>query len=438
MREWTALTGLVLGLRKIFLFLSCCVLFGAFVGVSSAQAKCYGTENYGIKRICEIDGRQNISPHISLNVCQNVNPNRIGLNGMKIDQNTDLAEQWQEIDQFLKREKLTENGAFSFSELMKTILAGDSRATGKMLIDALKQGVNGNIGEDWQLAGQLLGIGIVGAVFVTFSNIFSESQISDTGFFMTYLLMFALLVTSFLESVRFTGQVLEQQIEFMKVLMPACLMATAWAGSGLTAVAWYEIVFFLIAIVSWLYKHFFLPLVQMYLLIKLAGNLGKEAMVSKMTELMKSGVHLGVTSLFALVIGFQLIQGMVLPYADAVKSAGMWKMLQVLPGIGNGIETTAKLVFGSGVLIKNTMGAVAIFLLILFSLSPILRLGILLIFYRLISVVLEPVADARLTGCISTAGDAQKMLLEMLLSAVVLFILTIALICTGTNATYLA
>ncbi|MCC2163520.1 stage III sporulation protein AE [Brotaphodocola catenula] len=357
---------------------------------------------------------------------------------MKIDQNTDLAEQWQEIDQFLKREKLTGNGAFSFSELMKTILAGDSRATGKMLIDALKQGVTGNIGEDWQLAGQLLGIGIVGAVFVTFSNIFSESQISDTGFFMTYLLMFALLVTSFLESVRFTGQVLEQQIEFMKVLMPACLMATAWAGSGLTAVAWYEVVFFLIAIVSWLYKHFFLPLVQMYLLIKLAGNLGKEAMVSKMTELMKSGVHLGVTSLFALVIGFQLIQGMVLPYADAVKSAGMWKMLQVLPGIGNGIETTAKLVFGSGVLIKNTMGAVAIFLLILFSLSPILRLGILLIFYRLISAVLEPVADARLTGCISTAGDAQKMLLEMLLSAVVLFILTIALICTGTNATYLA
>ena len=438
MREWTALTGLVLGLRKIFLFLSCCVLFGAFVGVSSAQEKCYGTENYGIKRICEIDGRQNISPHISLNVCQNVNPNRIGLNGMKIDQNTDLAEQWQEIDQFLKREKLTGNGAFSFSELMKTILAGDSRATGKMLIDALKQGVTGNIGEDWQLAGQLLGIGIVGAVFVTFSNIFSESQISDTGFFMTYLLMFALLVTSFLESVRFTGQVLEQQIEFMKVLMPACLMATAWAGSGLTAVAWYEVVFFLIAIVSWLYKHFFLPLVQMYLLIKLAGNLGKEAMVSKMTELMKSGVHLGVTSLFALVIGFQLIQGMVLPYADAVKSAGMWKMLQVLPGIGNGIETTAKLVFGSGVLIKNTMGAVAIFLLILFSLSPILRLGILLIFYRLISAVLEPVADARLTGCISTAGDAQKMLLEMLLSAVVLFILTIALICTGTNATYLA
>lgn len=422
MRVWTALRTI---LRKFFLFLSCLVFFGFSVGIVSVRAGCYGAVDYGavdygMERVCE----------------RVYETGAIG----QIDQNEDLAEQWQEIDQFLRREKLSGsgNGAFSFSELMKTILAGDSRATGRMLIDVLKQGIVGNLDEDWRLAGQLLGLGIVGAVFVTFSNIFSENQISDTGFFMTYLLMFALLVTSFLESVRFAGQVLEQQIEFMKVLMPACLMATAWAGSGITAVAWYEVVFFLIAVVSWLYQRFFLPLVQMYLLIKLAGNLGKEAMVSKMTDLMKSGVHLGVTSLFAMVIGFQLIQGMVLPYADAVKTAGVWKMIQVIPGIGNGVEATAKLVLGSGVLIKNTMGAVAIFLLILISLSPIIRLGILFLSYRLISAILEPIADRRLTGCIGTAGDAQKMLLEMLLSAVVLFILTIALICAGTNATYLA
>ena len=197
--------------------------------------------------------------------------------------------------------------------------------------------------------------------------------------------------------------------------------------------AWYELVFFLIALVSWLYQGFFLPLVQMYLLIRLAGNLEREAMLSKMTELIQSGIHLGVSSLFALVIGFQLIQGMVLPYADSIKSAGMWKMLQVIPGIGSGVETAMKLVLGSGVLIKNTMGAVAIFLLILFSLSPVVHIGMVMIFYRLIVAILEPVADHRLTGCISTAGDAQKLLFEILLSSSVLFILTVALVCAGTN-----
>lgn len=197
--------------------------------------------------------------------------------------------------------------------------------------------------------------------------------------------------------------------------------------------AWYELVFFLIALVSWLYQGFFLPLVQMYLLIRLAGNLEREAMLSKMTELIQSGIHLGVSSLFALVIGFQLIQGMVLPYADSIKSVGMWKMIQVIPGIGSGVETAMKLVLGSGVLIKNTMGAVAIFLLILFSLSPVVHIGMVMIFYRLIVAILEPVADHRLTGCISTAGDAQKLLLEILLSSSVLFILTVALVCAGTN-----
>lgn len=345
----------------------------------------------------------------------------------------ELSEQWKEIDQFLKKEGASGMGNLSFSELMHMLLAGDSKTAGKMIADACRKGVTETGKENWRLAGQLLGLGIAGAVFVTFSNIFSENQISDTGFFMTYLLMFALLMTAFLESARFAGQILARQIEFMKVLMPACLMASAWTGGGFSAVAWYELVFFLIALVSWLYQGFFLPLVQMYLLIRLAGNLGREAMLSKMTELIQSGIHLGVSSLFALVIGFQLIQGMVLPYADSVKSAGMWKMLQVIPGIGSGVETAMKLVLGSGVLIKNTMGAAAIFLIILFSLSPVVHIGMMMVVYRLIVAILEPVADHRLTGCISTAGDAQKLLLEILLSASVLFILTIALVCAGTN-----
>lgn len=362
---------------------------------------------------------------------ESVSDRTLAMQDMAVDE--ELTEQWKEIDQFLKKESVSGAGTLSFSELMHMLLAGDSKTAGKMIVDACRQSMMETGKENWRLAGQLLGLGIVGAVFVTFSNIFSENQISDTGFFMTYLLMFALLMTAFLENTRFTGQILARQIEFMKVLMPACLMASAWTGGGFSSVAWYELVFFLIALVSWLYQGFFLPLVQMYLLIRLAGNLEREAMLSKMTELIQSGIHLGVSSLFALVIGFQLIQGMVLPYADSIKSAGMWKMLQVIPGIGSGVETAMKLVLGSGVLIKNTMGAVAIFLLILFSLSPVVHIGMVMIFYRLIVAILEPVADHRLTGCISTAGDAQKLLLEILLSSSVLFILTVALVCAGTN-----
>ncbi|MBP3393434.1 MAG: sporulation protein, partial [Lentisphaeria bacterium] len=43
------------------------------------------------------------------------------------------------------------------------------------------------------MAGQLLALGLIGAVFAGFSDIFSGGQISETGFFLTYLIAFCLM-----------------------------------------------------------------------------------------------------------------------------------------------------------------------------------------------------------------------------------------------------
>lgn len=58
--------------------------------------------------------------------------------------------------------------------------------------------------------------------------------------------------------------------------------------------------------------------------------------------------------------------------------------------------------------------------------------------YRIVAAILEPVADKRLVGCISGVAEGQKMLLHAAVSGLVLFAITIALICVGTNAAYLA
>ena len=139
-----------------------------------------------------------------------------------------------------------------------------------------------------------------------------------------------------------------------------------------------------------------------------------------------------------LVVGFHLIQGMVLPYADAVKTAGVQKLLQVIPGVGAGAGAVTKLILGSGVLIKNTMGAAAVVILILLSLMPLLKLLVLLVLYRAVAAALQPVADKRLVGCISGVADAQRLLLGIAASGLLLFVITIALICLGTNVSYLA
>lgn len=342
---------------------------------------------------------------------------------------------WSELNDFLRRE--TDTGV-SFGELMETLLGGDGRAAGRMILDGVHRALFSELSHGSKMAGQLLALGLVGAVFAGFSEIFSSTQISETGFFMTYLLAFTALAAGFSDSMAVTGEVLEKQIEFLRVLLPAYFMAVAWAGGHLSSIAWYEVMLFLIGAVQWLYQSLLIPAARVYILLVMAGHISKENMMSRLTEMLRGGMRWATRSLIGLVLGFQLIQGLVLPYADSVRSGGVQKLLQAIPGIGSGAGAVSKIVLGSGVLIKNTAGAAGIFILVMLSVLPVMKLLILLFLYRAVAAVMEPVCDKRLVACISSVADGQQMLVEITVCSLVLFVVTIALICAGTNVSYLA
>lgn len=350
----------------------------------------------------------------------------------------DGLDDWSELDQFLKQETGGAGEGMTFRGLMKELLAGNGKAAGGMILSSLKDTLLREISRGGQMAGQLLALGLIGAVFANFSDIFTSSQISETGFFMTYLLAFTILAAGFADSVVIAKEVLEKQMEFLKVLIPAYFLTVAWAGGSLSSVAWYEVVLFLITAVQWLYVSMLVPVTQIYILLVMAGHITKEDMLSKLTDLIKTGVEWGTKSLIGIVLGFQVIQGLVLPYADSVQTAGVQKLLQIIPGIGQGASAVTKMILGSGVLIKNTMGAAAVLILVLLSLVPILKLLVLLLLYRGVAAVMQPVCDKRLVACISSVADGQKLLLGLVASSLLLFVITIALICAGTNVSYLA
>ena len=145
---------------------------------------------------------------------------------------------------------------------------------------------------------------------------------------MVYLLAFTVLTTAFTDSMEIVGRVLARQTEFMRVLIPCYFPVAAWAGGSVSSAAWMEFLIFLIAVVQRLYLSILLPLTKVYMMLVMAGNLAQPDMLSKITGLLKSVIGWGRRSLVGLVLGFQLVQGMVLPYADSVQAAGVNKLLQ--------------------------------------------------------------------------------------------------------------
>jgi stage III sporulation protein AE len=341
-----------------------------------------------------------------------------------------------DIQKFLDQRNGNQGLNLSFQDLMKNLMDGKLNEVLSQTGKALKNMLMGEIESSGHMMGQILILGIIGAVFSNFSSVFTGSQISETGFFVTYLLLFTYLAASFFTSITIVSSVVEQILGFMRVLMPAYFLAAAFAGSSVTAMASYEFTLVILSAAQWLLGSVLLALIRVYALLVMAGHIAKEDMLSKLTELLEQVVSWSLKTLIGLVLGFQLIQSMVLPYVDSLKTGALQKLVGAIPGIGQGVSSVAQMVLGSGVLIKNTIGAAGILILLILTIVPIIKLVILMLFYQCVAALLQPVCDKRIISCISDMAKGHKMLLSVAVSCMILFIVTIALVCASTNVTY--
>ena len=176
-----------------------------------------------------------------------------------------------------------------------------------------------------------------------------------------------------------------------------------------------------------------MPLIRIYLTFGLIDGIVGEDFLARLAKLVKRGTEWGMKTLFSAVLGLQFIQGMILPYADNVKTGAVKKMAGLIPGVGKGISAVAELLTGSGILIKNGIGTAAFFCLVFFSLVPLLKLAVIFFLYQLAAALLAPAADKRLLGCVDAMAAAVGMLLKMTGMTVLLFGLSIALVCVATS-----
>ena len=329
-------------------------------------------------------------------------------------------------------------GDFSFWGLMKELVKGNLGGILGQVGAGIRNTLFSEVDKGGHMLFQVAAIGIIGAVFSNVSSVFKGGQISDAGFFVTYLMLFTCLAASFTASLQVAAQVLEQILEFMRLLMPAYFMSVAFSGGSMSALALYEGMLGGVTLIQWLCSTVLLSMVRIYVLMVLGSHVVKEALLSKLTELLEQAVGWSLKTLTGLVVGFHLIQAMILPYADAAGQAGMKRLIEIIPGLGQGAGAMAQMVLGSGVLIKNTIGAAAVVVLAVITVIPIIKLMVLMVLYQCVAAVMQPVCDKRIVSCVSGVSKGHKMLVQIVLYSMFLFMISIAITCASTNVNYFA
>ena len=279
----------------------------------------------------------------------------------------------------------------------------------------------------------MLLIAVIAAVFTNFSSAFQNKQVSEISFYVLYMLLITMCLTSFRIAMEGLEGRLEQLLELMQVLCPGYFLAVTIASGSSSSFAFYNLVLFFIYLVEVLVLKFLLPLINVYIMIQVMNYLAGEDLLSELADLIRKGVLWILKMLLGCVIGLNVIQGMLSPAIDTLKRSTITKTVEAIPALGNMFGSVTDVVLGTAVLIKNGIGMAGAILLLLASMIPVVQMMVLALFYKLAAALVQPVSDKRITGCIRSVSEGYALMLRVLSTTVILFLITIAVIAASTS-----
>ena len=318
--------------------------------------------------------------------------------------------------------------SFSFGEAIGKLISGEMPFTWESIGQLVWDAMFSELDLHRKTAVQILILIIVAAIFMNFTNVFEKSQVADISFYIMYLLLFTILMKAFYNMSQIAEETLNNVLTFMKILMPSYFIAATFASGSLTGVAYYEFTLLLITLIQWLLKYAVLPAVNLYVLFLLLNHLSAKEYLSKMADLLKTFIEWSLKTLGAAAIGFQIVQSLILPALDSLKTAVVNKTAGAIPGVGNIFTGVAEVVLGSAVLIKNAIGAVGLIILVFICISPIVKLAVCVILYKVMAALIQPVSDKRMVECVGGVGEGAGMLLKIVLHIAILFFITVAMV----------
>lgn len=335
------------------------------------------------------------------------------------------------FDELVEQE---DGNRFSIRDYVSDILSGEAsfsfREFGR---NALLQ-LEAQFGGQKQTFLKILALGILSGIFLNFAGTIGDRDLSETGFYVTFLLLFVTMSAGFAAVSEIAEEAMENLLSFMKVLIPSfSLTLCMGAGTG-TSVAYYETMLIAISLLEMCTLYIFFPGVQIYFMLNTINQLADNHF-SKMAGLVRSFLRFGIRFLFGVLIGYQGIQGMLLPVMDKVKNNTLLRTAKGLPGVGSSIGSVADTVFGSGMLIKSAVGVGGVLCILVLCFYPLLKLFVFQLMYRAGSALVQPVSDKRVAAALQTAAESSMLLMQFVFAGALMFLLSITIVVVSTNLT---
>lgn len=325
-------------------------------------------------------------------------------------------------------QQLFPQNTLSLESLMRQVMEGDILGAAAGLFSGVFTDFTGQLSGMRNVFVWLLVLGIVSSLMTHFVEIFDRHQVADMGFYFMYLLFSVVLLKCFYQAGQTAVETLDNVVLFIRLMIPAYLLTVGLSTGPVTAGASYQMMLLVIYGVQNLLAQGVIPLIYSMCMLTVINGVWVEEKLTLLIDLLEKAIGWVLKGALGLITGLSIFQALITPMVDSMKNSVLQKIVSAIPGVGNTAEGVVELVLGSAMVIKNSIGVVVLLLFLVMCAAPLLKIAMTAILLKCAAAFMGIVSDKRITACANRTGDAGLLLLRATGTAMLLFLISIAVV----------
>ncbi len=360
-------------------------------------------------------------------------------NSSYANDNQTIIEQQEEfkIQDFIKNaEKFT--GEFfediDINEILNDAIKGevDNSTLLKKILNILGKEVTTNI----KSLVSILAIILIHSILKSISESLENNNISKLIYYVQYILIVTVIMSNFTDIIKLVQDTTGNLIGFMNALVPLLITLMMYTGSITTSSVVEPIILFMINFIGNIIQNLIIPFVLVLTSLVIISKISDKVHIDKLSKFFKSGIVWFLGVVLTVFVGVVSLEGTLSSSVDGITAKTTKAVVSsAIPVVGKILGDAVDTVLGCGIVLKNAVGLVGVVIVIGICIMPILKLFVLSVSYKLLSTVVQPIADEKIIDLLEQIGDIFKIFLGILCAISVMLIIGTTLVLKISNGT---
>jgi stage III sporulation protein AE len=272
------------------------------------------------------------------------------------------------------------------------------------------------------------------AVLRNLQSSFLSESVGELAFYACYIVLVTVMIISLNTALDLGKDIIDSMVSFMQASIPVLITLLVSGGNFTSAGIFQPILIAVVEVAATIIKNVFLPLIFLSVVLSIVDNISDKVQVSRLAQFLKqiSGWALGL--ILTVFIGIIGIQGSLGAVVDGVTSkTAKFAIGALIPVAGKYLADAADAVIGCTLLIKNAAGVAVMIGIVAICVVPLLKIFALVLLYRITCILVEPIAEKRITNCINEMAGSLTFIFGLVAAVTFMFLLSVTVIISASN-----